>query len=601
MNCRNRIIVVLLLFLVGSNLMGQDSRLAKKYYQSGEYEKAAVLYKKLYEKSPKQDIYFDQYVATIIALEDYGKAEKEISQELKKRPKDVQLYVTYGNLFEVQYMPEKANEQFRKAISELPPSTNIINKLGNSFIRLAKYDLALEAYEEGAKVMQNKNIFAFNLAELYRRKGDKSKMISQYLHAAQDNPKRLRTIKSSLQRYTTSDDREELKKQLYEKMNVNETSPIFPELLEWVFVQEKDFKRAFRQARALDRGLEEPGTRVFNLANIAFNEGDYTAAIESFEYIVDQKGSANRYYIQSRTKLLKSKKLALVQQKDFPKEELDSLTIEYDAFLEEFGVNNRTSQLILDYAEFLALHADNLSVAISTLQQMVAKQSIQKDQIAKAKIELGNYYLMNDNIWDASLLYSQVDKAHKEEFVGEMARFQNAKLFYYAGNFEWAQEQFDILKASTSKLISNDAIDLSVFITANLGLDSTATALSMFANSELLSLQNKDQESILKMDSIATMFPEHELEDDILYRKARIFKKQKNYDQAIAFYEDIIERFPDEIKCDNSIFELAELYELILDQPEKAKDLYEKLFLNYDNSTFAVEARKRYRVLRGDV
>jgi TolA-binding protein len=207
---------------------------------------------------------------------------------------------------------------------------------------------------------------------------------------------------------------------------------------------------------------------------------------------------------------------------------------------------------------------------------------------------------MNGERWESSLLYSQVDKDFKEGVLGEKARYQNAKLSYYAGDFEWAQEQFKILKGATSKLISNDAIDMSVFILDNLGLDTTEATLQMFASADLLIFQNKFDEALQKLDSINILFPEHSLEDDVLYQKAQIFKKLRNIDKVVPLFEKITETFKEEIKADNALFELAEIYETVLNDKEKAKMLYEKLFIEYSGSTFAVEARKRFRILRGD-
>lgn len=207
---------------------------------------------------------------------------------------------------------------------------------------------------------------------------------------------------------------------------------------------------------------------------------------------------------------------------------------------------------------------------------------------------------MNGDRWEASLLFSQVDKDFKEGQTGENARYRNAKLSYYAGDFEWAQEQFKILKGATSKLISNDAIDMSVFILDNLGMDTTEVTLQMFAQADLLAFQNKYAEAIAKLDSIKILFPEHSLDDDVLYTKAQIYRKLRKTDEMISMYNTIIEKFPTEIKADNAIYELAELYETKLNEPEKAKVLYEKIFTDYSASTFAFEARQRYRKLRGD-
>ena len=191
-------------------------------------------------------------------------------------------------------------------------------------------------------------------------------------------------------------------------------------------------------------------------------------------------------------------------------------------------------------------------------------------------------------------------KAFKEDQLGEEARFRNARLTYFNGDFEWAQKQFDILKSATSRFISNDAIDLSVFILDNMAGDSVSVPLQYYAQAELLGFQNKHQAALEKLDSIVFLFPNHDIVDDVLYLRAKIYSQLKQWDQAIPIYQTIIEKYKEGIRCDNALFELAEIYDFKLNEKEKAKSLYETLFMDFSNSTFAVEARKRFRVLRGD-
>ena len=256
--------------------------------------------------------------------------------------------------------------------------------------------------------------------------------------------------------------------------------------------------------------------------------------------------------------------------------------------------------LVMEYAEFLAVYKNDLDKAISVLNELIKLNSINPYIKANSKVALADYYLMQDEVWEATLLYSQVDKEYTEEYLGEVARFKNAKLFYYTGRFDWAQEQFNILKSATSRLISNDAIDLSVFIMDNMGLDTTDRPLKMFAQSELLSTQNKIDEAFDKLDSITVLFPEHSLEDDILFQKANLNLKIKNYEKSAELYRMVFENFPEEIRADNAMYQLASLYENQLQRPDDAMVLYEKLFVDFSNSTFAVDARKRFRILRGD-
>lgn len=595
-----RILLTLVLFCVGFTLSAQNARLAQQYFKDGEYEKAAVLYEQLFEQNENNDFYFDRYIDCLLTLEKFEDAEKAIKRQLRRTPKDVKLYVTYGKLFERQVRDKEANEQYRNAIENMPKDQFAITKLANAFIRLTKYDLAIETYEKGTKLIKNDAVFAYNLGDLYRRKGDTPKMIEYYLNSLEADPRRLNSLKTTFQRFLLSEDYQELQTQLYARIQENENDTVFPEMLTWVFIQRKDYKNAFRQVRALDRRLKENGGRIFRLAEIAANDKDYDAAIEAFNYLVEEKGIGSPFYVDAKREALRAKRNQLVEGYDFSTEELKTLESEYEAFLNEFGRAGNTASIVLELADLEAFYLNDLDRAIELLDEMVKYPGINKNIQAYGKLNLADFYLMKGERWEATLLYSQVDKDFKEDILGHEARFRNAKLSYYMGDFEWAQAQFDILKASTSKLIANDALDLSVFIMDHLGLDTTATPLEWYATADLLVFQNRFDEAFQKVDSLMAAFPEHALEDDVLYLKSKVYRKKREYERAAEILQKIIDNYPESIRADNAIFQLAGLYENHLDDLEKAQALYETLFIDYSGSTFAVEARKKYRELRGD-
>jgi tetratricopeptide (TPR) repeat protein len=235
------------------------------------------------------------------------------------------------------------------------------------------------------------------------------------------------------------------------------------------------------------------------------------------------------------------------------------------------------------------------------LEDVTTKYTFDKNALAEIKLDLGDINLLVGNIWDASLLYSQVEKDFKYEPVGQDAKFRNAKLSYYASDFKWAKAQCDVLKGATSKVIANDALDLSLIITDALGVDSNEVPLSMFASAELLILQHQYDRAIARLDSINSLFSEHTLGDDIYFKKAEIYKRTNRYADAAKMYQNIVEFFPTELYGDDALFKEAELYERYLNDKEKAKLLYEELLTKYPGSIYVVEARKRYRELRGDI
>lgn len=599
MKVRSLLPLVLFSFLTLS-VFAQEAQLAQQYFRDGEYEKAAVLYEKLYNKNTRNDFFFDRYVECLLAMEDFKRGETVIKQQLRKTPEKVNLYVTYGKLLERQFKDEEAKKMYAAAIENLPKEQYRITRLANSFLSLTKYEEAIATYERGAQLLRDKRIFSYNLGDLYRRKGDVPKMITNYLNSLEDRPERLNNMKTIFQRYLLEEDYRELQKQLYERLQKSENAIHLSEMLTWVFIQRKDYKNAFRQVKALDRRFGENGGRIYRLARIASNDKDYDAAIAAYDYIVESKGLASTFYIDAKREALRCRRSKLVEGYSYTEEDLRVLESQYESFLDEFGRSRATAGIVLELAELQAFYLNDLDKAIQILNDLINFPGIDRIVQANGKLSLADFYLMKGEVWESTLLYSQVDKAFKEDLLGHEARFRNAKLSYFNGDFQWAQTQFDILKASTSRLIANDALDLSVFIMDNLGLDTSATALITYSQAELLVFQNRFQEAFDKMDSLLVAFPDHSLQDDVLYLKANVYKKKRNYEKAAELYAMIVEKYKEEIRADNSLFALAELYETHLNDVEKAKELYETLFIDFSGSTFAVEARKRFRRLRGD-
>ncbi len=601
-SCQKALFTMLLMvaFSIGG-LFAQNTKLAQQYYQNGEYEKAGVTYLGLYKSNPNNSHYFTRYVDCLIKLEDYTQAESAVRKEIKNSPKKVQLYVTYGNIFERQFKEEEAKEQYEKGIKKLTADRFGITNLANGFIGLKKYELAIQTYKRGMELMKDENLFAYNLGNLYSRKGDKELMISYYLQSLQSSPGRINSLKSIFQRnLEDEDDYLELQTQLYEAIQEEPDLVEYPELLTWLFVQQKDYKNAFRQVKALDIKLSENGGRIYKLADIAYNAKDYEAAIEAYDYIVTEKGNTSTFYLDAKRQSLRAKRNALTDGYAYTQEDLKNLELQYETFLAEFGRTKTTASIILELANLEAFYLNDFEKAISLLQELVDYPNMNPRTLAQGKLSLADFYLMKGERWEATLLYAQVDKAFKDDALGHEARYRNAKLSYYMADYEWAQAQFKVLKASTSKLISNDAIDISVFITDNLGLDTTTTVMELYSNAELLIFQNRFEDAFSKLDTIRNDYSDHTLVDDVLYSEGNIYLKKREYIKAAEKYQAIVDKHVEEIRADNALFKLAELYENQLNDKEKAKELYERLFIEMSNSTFAVEARKRYRLLRGD-
>jgi TolA-binding protein len=351
--------------------------------------------------------------------------------------------------------------------------------------------------------------------------------------------------------------------------------------------------------KALDKRKGENGFRVLNIAQMAQTEGDYFHAISGFEYVVN-KGKDNSLYFQARTELLNCRKEKISKNINYTMDDLLGLKNDYMAFINDNGRGFRTAQSMKELADLEGFYLHDIPGAIALCNEIIKMPGVNPQLKNKTKLSLGDLYLISGDVWESTLLYSQVDKDEKDSPLGEDARFRNARLAYFKGDFAWAQTQLEVLKSATSELISNDAINLSVFIVDNLGMDTIETPMQMYARAELLVFQNKDSDAMATMDSILHLYPGHDLTDDIEYTKANIYVKHKEFDKAVPLLEDILKNYKTDLKGDDATFLLAQLYEQHFNDKEKAKEYYKSIITDYSNSLLVIEARKRYRLLRGD-
>ena len=579
---------------------GRDETLANSYMQNGEFDKAAELYQSLWEKSNYDLKFYQPLYKCLLTLKKYDDLEKVIKKELKKYDNAPQYLIDLGYMFSQLPNADKAKEQFDKALKGLGANEVSVRALANAFEAYHLYDYVIAVYDRGGKVARNETYFSFELAQTYLKKGDITNAVKFYLLNLEANPQNAQTVKNTVQ--TSRDEAkllEELETQLYSKVQKNSANEDYIDLLTWVYVQNKDFEGAIVQMKALDKRKGENGFRVQNIARMAQTEGDYTNAISGFEYVVS-KGKDNTLYFSARTELLNCRKEKVSKNINYTQADLEGLKGDYLLFINENERGFRTAQSMKDLADLEGFYLHDLKSAIDLCNEVIAMPGVNAQLKNQTKLSLGDFYLIDGDVWESTLLYSQVDKDEKDSPLGEEARFRNAKLAYYKGDFEWAQTQLEALKSSTSELISNDAINLSVFIIDNLGLDTVETPMQMFAKAELLMYQNKDEQARGTLDTITYLFPGHALFDDIEYLKAQMFVKKKEFEKAVPLLEDIIKTYKEDLKGDDATFLLAKIYEEHLNDKNKAMELYKSIITDYNSSLLVIEARKKYRLLRGD-
>jgi tetratricopeptide (TPR) repeat protein len=437
------------------------------------------------------------------------------------------------------------------------------------------------------------------MASVYRELSDPENMVAELLSYGVLF-RNTETVQNMLQDFLKEEKEQALlEKVLYDKIQKNPNEAFYNELLVWYQVQRKDFYKAFIQERALDKRFKYNGTRIFDLANLALQNKDYENAAAMFEYFVKEypQGQlypfARRMAISSREEQVKN---------TFPvnKIEVQKLIGEYQKLLNELGMNVRTLEALRNMAILNAFYLDEKEKAIEILNKAIEVGKNEQNFVDQCKLDLGDIYLLQGEPWEATLVYSQVEKSQKDDMLGYEAKLRNAKLHYYKGDFELSKEVLDILKRATTREIANDANDLSLLIMDNTGLDSTETAMRAYSNVELLLFQNKTLVAIDSLKSLYQQYKDHSLSDEILWLTAKTYMKLDSNQQALGCLQMIKEKYHYDILGDDALYTMAKLYEEKLKDKEEAMKLYQEVLEKYPGSIFVADSRKRFRILRGD-
>ncbi len=578
-----------------------DDRLANQFYRDQEWDKAGAIYFRLF-KAYRSKHYFGLYIDCLIQAKRFDDAESAVKEQMKINGSDSDFEVDLGYIYLLQGQEKKATRIFDRVLKDLPAERNYIYITANAFRSRGLNEYAMKVYDFGSQQSSIQYGFHLEKALLYQTMGDFSSSIDQYLLQVNEQPEQLELIKSRLQYMLLLDIDQSMANLLREKLL--KTAQDHPEnenygaLLIWFALQQNDFDIAMIQARALDRRFGDRETQILDLAAISIDNQQYEVALQGYEYIVN-KGKNSPYIIPATVGLLQAKYLIAKNNNVSDVEYYTNLAKEIENSFEKYGLNTADFELALTLAQIQAFELGQTTNAIAMAEKALQLPLSPIDQ-AKVKLQLADIYLFANEVWEATLLYSQIEKSLKDEPIAHEARFRNARLRYFIGEFGWAQMQLNVLKAATSKLIANDALSLALQISDVMAEDTTGSTLKVLANADLLLYRHQDQQAAQLLDSLRKINRNPVVAPYVLMREASIAVMQKQFAKADSLYSRVFTVYADSYQADDALMKSASINEMNLQNKQQASERYQLLIDKYPSSVFVAEARRKYRILRGD-
>lgn len=595
--------VLAMALLLPSTAVAQQSQeqMAAYYFDNGEFQQAAQLYESLYKRTTNR-FYYQRLYATYLQMGEYKDAARLAEKRLKSHPTELQLYVDQGNAYQVQKQAKKAEKYFDKAVESVTSNLAPVPDLAMAFVNIGRHDYAIRTYQAAREKTRNNQLYFTEVVGVYQAMGDYNAMTQEYFNLLDNQPRMISSVQINMQKAMAEapDSRlaEGVKQALVQRVREHPDNQTYLEMMIWFSIQQKDFAFALAQAQAVDaRFPDKGGEQLFRVAQIAQQNEAYDVAAEAYR-LLQRKGTDSPHYFASRVGELEVDFARINHNYRIDSKDIQNLRKRYEDAIAELGKNERTIPIMRHYATLMAYHGGDAQAAVSMLDDVLEIPRIKANVRDEVKLELGDLLLFAGSVWDASLLYMQVEKANKNDVLGAQAKFKNAKLSYYNHDFDWAGSQLKVLRSSTSKLVANDAMELSLLISDNMEDDSTYGMLELFADADLLLYRNQLDSAWQGYDAIARSVLSHPLFDEVLMRKAQIRMKQARYVEADSLLKQVVEFYPYDITADDALILRAELNEDHLDNKEQALECYEKLLIDYPTSLYSDRARKRYNALK---
>ncbi len=585
----------------------EEIQLASEYLLKGDKKKALELYRDLSKNDGNTSFIYNNYINVLVDLGLFDEAQNYLKKILRHDPQNLQYKLDMGLTYTRSGDLAKADKYFREIIDENKKNVQRIKVMADYFMSRSLSDYGIIALTESRASLGNPNLFCLDLAMLYRVKGNQDKMVQEYLSYVTQSSANIQYVKNVLQALLTKpEELESLEKLLYDKVQQYPDVEVYSDLLIWVTMQQKNFYASFIQARAYDKRYKRDGEKSMEVAKVALDNEDYDNALKVYRYLIREYPSSPNYLL-ARLGLIRTREERV--KKTFPvkTDSVRTLITDYKNFISQYPDNANALEASKNQALLYANYLDQKDSAVYILNKLIANPKASQFLKAKAKLDLGDIFMLKGEPWESTLLYSQVEKTQKENVVGYEAKLRNAKLSYYKGDFRLAQEHLDILKQATTREIANDALDLSMRIKENIAFDSIGQALKEFAQIELLLFQNKSTAALEKIENLkqgksdaGMPISNQTILDDVYWLEANLRMKQGEFQNAIAQLQRIIDEYGTDVLADDAYFLQGEIYERQLGDRDKAMEIYRDFLTKFAGSVYAAEARKRYRQLRGD-
>ncbi len=585
-------------------------RLAVALEQANDLEHALSLYQELASSDPSNPVYGDAVQRLLVQLKRYDDAVAFMNARLKSSPGNPSLLVALGTVYYRAGKEQDAYAAWQRVIDANPKNPNSYRMVASAELENRLLDRAVATYQKGRDVADDPQMFTLEIAQLQVATMNFSGATNEYLRWLEHNPTQVGYVENRLSTFTSKPDgRNEAIRIVRDAVTQSET-PGLDELLGWLYIEGKEWEKAYDVYASLDRLSGSNGSALSTFADHALAEREYTIAVKAYREALSmtlpaQRRPAVMYGYASALKELVLPADSLVRGEGQTSGRIPE-TISSGAAVKAFEdliAQYPGSQLAVRsrYAiGMIRMDRDaDLTAATTAFEQARDDPAGPPALKFDAALRLGEVATWRGDtatarrmdLWVAARPEALPDQSDE-------ASFRLAELDYFGGHFASALAMLNTLSLNLKADYANDALTLKAFLQENM---TTADALQAYANADFVARQHRNAEAIAMFQDVIQRYPKSLLVDDAMMKIAALQTATRLYQDALATYRTLLDKFKgSSIDLDRAQFLIGDVYQHGLHDANDAIAAYEQLLATYPKSIMADEARRRVRELRGE-
>jgi tetratricopeptide (TPR) repeat protein len=581
--------------------------LAQSYEHSGDLEKASSIYEELYQRDPQNNLYFESLNRTYVQLKNYAASVNLIEQKIGRKSNDINLYGLLGSTYYLMGNEKKAYQVWDKPFSFLEPNPIFYRVIAAYAVEKRAFDKAIDLFRRGKEISPDKIIFSYDLARLYSLTMQYDNAAEEYCAILSNDPLQLQNVQTRILANANKPGALKVTISVVEQY-VDEDNLSFSFLLARLYIENKDFDKAYEMYVNIDEKQSKKGIELYRYATFLFREGEYEISKNVYQSIIKlYPGSP----LIPSTKLGYAKSLEAILMENYSGQtplwkpyfafkpyESEQVKEVIDVFNEVAGLykNSEASYEALLRIGMIKSYLQNKRDEAKQYFNRIINEAVMSASTADAYSELGEIALLNGNLAEAEKNYSQITVLAKiNQHKINDAKYKLARVKFYNGDVEAAQKLLaDILK-NLKDDNANDAISLSLLLNTS---KNDSVNIMLFAEAEFLADQKKFSKAAKKYELIAENPQAFILHSIASIRLAEMELALNNYPRSIELFERVVEEGEKNVYADKALYLLAQIFQYSIGDNAKAIEMYEMLLAKFPASIYIDKARNEIIKLR---